>query len=226
MVNNISKIKDTYQPITALVVYQRHTDGYISDNSLPQFFITRHNIHNDGTIGSGSPITEAFFRGLAESYSPIRYIHERVIAQSPSVIIWWRPASTVWLNFSKQTGIKSGRYPLPPMVFALKLNGKTIYNWALRNNERPKPTTKLYCSPLYNVYDDGRCCMGNAVAPGEPDVEAWESIFTGSACTNELPPSFKGGKPQEVWNRLRGKDVFPVVVLTDAGKTINSLITG
>ena len=220
---NIAQINDDYVPVEALIVYQKTGGDRVFESTLPKFFITEYAVFEDGTLGEGSPLTEQFVGALARGLFPLDYIHERVIAQSPAITIWWKPASTARVAFSRDTGVTGGgKYPLPPMVF--KLTGGKLYNWALKDNVRPDKTTKLYRSPFFNIYDNGKCCMGNVKVPDALDIVKWEATFIGGKCTDELPPYFRKGTPKDVWNQIRGKDIFPVEILAETGLTVNNII--
>jgi len=222
MVINIDQIEHRYTPVSVLVIHQNDTQSYRADQNLPNIVVTRHSVYEDGSIGAGSPLTEEFVCAIGSHLLPLDIIHERVIAQSANIMIWWRPACVSRLTFAKSTGIASGKYPVPPLLFML--DGTMLFNWALRDNSRPVRETKLYRSPFFNIYDNGRCCMGDINIPDTANIEKWEDIFVGGRCTKELPPTFKNGNPRDVWNQLKGKAVFPVETLRGTGETVKSVI--
>ena len=215
---NICSIKPIFEPINALVVYKNKEPDY--ESQLCRYFVMNHEILTDGKIGAGRPLTERFINNIMKNRDEkCRYVDERVVMISTAVTVWWKPLSVEYLYFSPSTGIKSGRYPLPPMLFALKeTNGHfTLFNFALSESKRPAPKTPVYHSPLLNVHADGRCCMGNVGVPTSYDISAWEKVYFGSTCTPDLLPTVNDN-PKVLWNNLLDKTEFPVSKLVHYGK--------
>ncbi len=207
---NISKIIPDFEPVNALVVYKNKEPDY--ESQLCRYFVMNHEILANGNIGTGKPLTERFINDIMKNRDEkYRYVDEKVVMISNNVTVWWKPKSVEYLYFSNKTGIKSGRYPLPPMLFALKeTNGYfTLFNFALSENHRPVPKALVYHSPLLNVYGDGRCCMGNVGVPKSCDITAWEKVYFGSICTPDLLPTVNEN-PIKLWNGLLDKTEFPV----------------
>jgi len=222
MVTNVGEIVDnvSYQPIAVLVIHQRGGKNTENHSELPMFFVSQHEILNNG-IGAGRPVTKQFLNAI--STSTLEYLDERIIAHSDNKTIWWKPAGVFHISFSEQTGVKTGKYPIPALLFMLENN--KLWNWALKENSRPKPETVVYCSPFYNVNPSGSCCMGNIKLPNNREIEEWERIFIGGMCTNDIRPIFKKGEPHKVWNETIGKKQFPVHLLMEYG-TIQNIIDG
>ncbi|KKL72317.1 hypothetical protein LCGC14_2086130, partial [marine sediment metagenome] len=64
------------------------------------------------------------------------------------------------LYFDTKTGIPSGKYPLPKLIF--KLEGNALKVFALNRKDSITDGTPLYHAPLLNIGRQGNVCMGNA----------------------------------------------------------------
>jgi PRTRC genetic system protein B len=128
----------------------------------------------------------------------VDYIPDNVLVYSPErALMWWTPAAVRRLFISEIKGVRSGEYPVPPKLF-LVLKGK-LHTWALGENRRPDPSSAVFRSPFYNVYETGACCMGNIKVPD----------FNGTL-TSHLPPKLSGIEPEDFWKKIKGKKRFPV----------------
>lgn len=78
-----------------------------------------------------------------------------------TAVMWYRPAMKRSLNFSSQLKIKSSVFVNVPATLYLVKN-KELYVFALMTDERPDLKTKLYNAPYFNIYEDGRVCLGTA----------------------------------------------------------------
>jgi len=64
------------------------------------------------------------------------------------------------LYFDTKTGIPSGKYPLPKLVF--KLEGSSLKVFALKRNDTLTDHALLYHALLLNIGRQGNVCTGNA----------------------------------------------------------------
>lgn len=75
-------------------------------------------------------------------------------------LVWYVHPKQHMLYFDANTGIVSGSYPMPKLVF--KLEGKTLNVFSLLRKIKLDGSTDLYHAPLLNVNTRGKVCMGNA----------------------------------------------------------------
>ena len=215
---NISDIKDRFMPVNALIVYKNIGSSY--EQQLSQYFIMKHTILDNGTLGAGKPLTKDFIYKILNggNRQKPQYMQERIVMHSDNITVWWKPEKAEYLSFLPESGIASGMYPLPPMLFALQKQGRgyTLYNFALCQNERPKPETVVYHSPLYNVHNNGQCCMGNVSLPETGEIDTWEKVFFGSTCAPDLKPTLNED-PVAMWNSILNKESFPTSRLVRYG---------
>ncbi len=74
-------------------------------------------------------------------------------------LIWYVHPIQRMLYFDTKTGIPSGKYPLPKLIF--KLEGNALKVFALNRKESLSDNTPLYHAPLLNIGRQGNVCMGN-----------------------------------------------------------------
>ena len=213
----------------ALVIYGYEKTGYEDANSIDHYIVT-HRIDREGRLLEGAPLTRKVLRKICSLVIPLlqslEYLPERVLAYSPgSAMLWWIPVGTRRIFFAKETSLRSGIYPLPAMLF-LVMN-QTLHTWALTASARPELSTAIYHSPLFNVYENGSCCMGDInvshnVSPR--DLNLWEEVFFDGACTSHLLPKLEGIDPYDLWRSMKGKARFPHQHLVPCG-TVEDVIT-
>ena len=201
----------------ALVVYESdEPEGSSRDINVVDCFISLHEIDQQGNLLAGMPLTRKSLQQIAylalPGLSEACYLPEEMLLYSPGhMMAWWNKAASRNLFFTKATGIKSGCYPVPALLFLVR--DKTLHVWALNKNKRPVPNTKVYHAPFNNIYDGGSCCMGNVSLPeaiSPETIRQWEECFFGGAANNELPPKLKTKDPKSLWKSLAGKEQFPV----------------
>ncbi len=216
-----------YDATTALILYslRRGSDeSYLShDEQGLQNYVTLHRIE-DGAVLEGKPITKKQLLRLCQSVMPKLkakpiYLPPEVLSYNSidgSVMVWWRPAGMQTIFFSKEMKIKSGKAPLPPLVFIFTQG--SIRTVALKKDRRPDPETDVYFTPFYN---DG--CMGNAKVPisvTAKETRDLEELFFQGAFTSHVTPTLEGIDGQRLWSGLTrsGLTEFPYDCLKKRGK--------
>lgn len=182
----------------------------------------------------GVPITLeslADFAELAAKRTSYRgFVHDRVVYLAPYTIAWWVPACTrrVWFKSAGKLGERSGDAKHPPLVFIV--NKKSWSVFALRDNQRPRADTKLCRAPYFNVWDDGRICVGNVDTPdsitGE-SIKPFEDAFFRSRFThaNAARLIHRRGGAERLWLDLLDGADFPLHQLLDAKQTLARAIS-
>ena len=204
-------------------------DNFTGDSEIPTSFVTMHRIRN-GEVCEGFPVTRRKLLNLFKRIQPslksdLSYLPENVLAYSPYnvVLLWWLPGGVRHLFFDESTKIKSGKAPVPPLLFRYNGIGLTVF--ALKENKRPLPETDIFHSPFYNWG-----CMGNVRLPEKPgpaDTKKLEDLFFRSAFTFHNPPKLQGTTGDGLWQSLvgSGKEQFPSGCLVKAGK-LRDLLKG
>lgn len=201
-------------------------------------YLTLHRagaLNGRATLGPGQPATQALLRGLADACGAAGglagWIAPTLLFIAPGTIAWWRPPQPATLFFSHQKGGAknfSDRAPQPGLVFLVR--EKKWFVWALAGNVRPTPTTALYHAPHFNVWADGRICVGNVELPKQltPDMAAaYERAYFDSRFTHPNHPHTCTGDAVELWRGLIADfgGPFPVARLVPAGKTLHDAVT-
>lgn len=216
-----------YDATTALILYslRRGSDvNYLSHEEQGlQNYVTLHRI-DGGLVREGRPITKKQLLRLCQTVMPKlkakpSYLPPEVLYYSNvdgSMMVWWRPAGVRTLFFSKEMKIRSGKTPLPPLVFIF--NQGSIRTVALKEDRRPGPDTDVYFTPFYN---DG--CMGNARVPisvTTKETGDLEDLFFRGAFTAHSTPILKGTDARKLWSGLIGSGLktFPHECLKKKGQ--------
>ena len=217
----------------ALIIHElRKTtcqDDLTADSNIPTSFVTMHRIRN-GEVCEGFPVTRRkllnLFKVIQHSLGGnLSYLPENVLAYVPYniTLLWWVSGGVRHLFFDESTCIKSGKAPVPPLLF--RYNGMGLTVFALKENKRPLPETDIFYSPFYNWG-----CMGDVRLPEKPgpaDTKKLEDLFFRSAFTFHNPPRLEGTTGDGLWKSLvgSGKKEFPFKCLMKAGK-LKDLLKG
>jgi PRTRC genetic system protein B len=208
----------------ALIIYGYEKDPRYEEpaNSIDHY-VTKHRIDGEGRLLEGAPLTRETLHKICSLVIPalqtMEYIPEKVLAYSPgTAILWWSQSATRRVFFTKETGLRSGNYPLPAALF-LVVN-RMLHTWAIATTTRPEPSTAIYHSPFFNVYEGGSCCMGNIDLPrnvSPSDINNWEKAFFDGACNGHIAPKLRGIEPYELWKAMKARTEFPKEHLVPCG---------
>lgn len=204
-------------------------------------YATIHDLANVGTkarpnvqIMPGSPISqESLIRSLgslAEKYVlNAELLPENVLSFSPIHLVWWSPATKRRVFFkTKELGERTAIVPHPPLLH-LVVKG-SWYIFALKEDQRPTKETALHHAPYFNVYDDGKICVGTAQIPDQLTaalIPDWENAFFESAFTHINGQIKKASHPRgeyALWKELLDgvHESFPLEYLVPRNATLES----
>lgn len=134
------------------------------------------------------------------------------------------------LYFAENLEIPNGIAEIPAMIWYANKRNLTVF--ALANNRRPREKTQLYHAPFFNVYDNGKVCMGTVdvniqnSSSVEEFTEKWEDYFFNSYFShlmNEHNPI--NGNCVNLWRNLANiEKSFPKQVLKSTNKTLKQLL--
>jgi PRTRC genetic system protein B len=145
-------------------------------------------------------------------------------------VLWYTKAQQRQLYFVSGLGIPNGIVQVPPMLWFANKNNLAVF--ALATDRRPTEKTPLHYAPFFNIYEDGKVCMGTVnidiknSASVEEFIQAWESYFFNSYFSHLLGShSPIKGNCVKVWKDLIGTDkTFPKEVLKKNNKTLKNLL--
>lgn len=219
----------TYKPMAALVVYK---------NENSDSFLELHTIRRDGSMAEGRPVSMKFIQTLLEGFSSeYRSVPHGTIPANmlycdtragKETYIWYNPPMKRQRYFADSLGLEDGVYHVPGTIYAVK-NG-TLYVYCFEG-KKPKMERKVLGVPYFNVYGDGRVCMGSA-RPKIPDtenisyedvMEAWEDAFWGSRDVHTNGSPSTRGNLIETIKKYKDKP-FNTAELTVRNETLGNLL--
>ncbi|MBR8093215.1 MULTISPECIES: PRTRC system protein B [Burkholderia cepacia complex] len=184
----------------------------------------------NAVIGPGQPASRAALVDaldrLAEREQTRALFHPRLLGRGADYAVWYVPPGKRHLAFNHPSvgGKKAGTCALPGLVFFLVRDD--WYVFAYRGKRRPSARTPLYRTPFYNVWQEGRICVGNIDLPKQgtsAPLEQWEDAFFGTWFTHPNIPEAqllrKGENCGKLWMALlAGKhESFPSALLARMG---------
>ncbi|MFD2939166.1 PRTRC system protein B [Flavobacterium notoginsengisoli] len=237
--NNITQSFGTlYHPKSALVFYEcKGTETAV--------YVEHFDMDKNGSPINAHPLTEREAKALAKALltekekdkaflkssgiMPTNILHINPSADKGAVL-WHTKAKKRKLYFVDGLGIPSGTAYVPPMVWHASKNSLSVF--ALAGNSRPTAKTPLNYAPFFNIYEDGRVCMGSVniniknSASVEEFTSAWEDYFFNSYFSHLMgDKSPIKGNCVSLWKELlaTGK-TFPKEVLQKNHKTLKNLL--
>lgn len=157
-------------PRRAIIVYQNPgqyaNDFYLEDREIK-------NSEGKYVFMAPVPLSHQAMRSIASSFIKKNALsmdfgglianHLLLGINRPGVCaaMWYHPAETRKLNFSSHLKIKGQTAVQIPPILYLALNDN-LYLFSLPDSSRPSGKTKLYNAPFFNIYVDGRVCLGTA----------------------------------------------------------------
>ncbi|WP_428329720.1 hypothetical protein [Mucilaginibacter sp.] len=151
--------------------------------------------------------------------------------QQSGYAVWYTPPQEVPLFFASALGIPSGRGKVPAMIW--KAGREELAVYAVKGNKKPCSKTKLFHAPYFNIYKEGRVCMGTVrvniteAARLEDFMAQWESYFWNSYFSH-LMSEFNPVTENivQLWQEQVATDSpFPVQLLKPTNFTLQNLLT-
>jgi PRTRC genetic system protein B len=228
-------------PVAQLVVYRAEKNAAESDE---EYYVELFDINKAGFAVNGHPLTVKESARLAESLNcntdlntsflqPEGILADNVLYLNPNFggyAIWYTPPRQVELFFKESLKIPSGRTWVPALLW--KATKDNVWVYALSGKGRPTAKTKLCHAPFFNIYQNGKVCMGNVKVriPPQSSLESfmgqWQDYFFNSYFSHmiETDSPVKGNIVQ-AWQQLMASGLkFPAQILKKNGLTLKTLI--
>ncbi|WP_241774953.1 prokaryotic E2 ligase family D protein [Flavobacterium sp. Leaf82] len=227
-----------YHPVKAFVVFKKDTtdksiyvEGYDMDkNGCP---INAHPLSRRETaqlasaLDTSDEITRKFLK-------PSGLLPKKVLHLNPGhdgAAIWYTPAQKVSLFFVESLGITSGEAFVPPLLW--KATKNTLYIYAMDTDKKINEQTVLYHAPFFNLYNDGRVCMGTVKVDIKTDchledfMQWWEQYFFNSYFSHLIGnTSPVKGNIIQFWQKLvNTTKPFPIKSLIKNSLTIKNILS-
>lgn len=232
-----------------------HQEDRYGGRRIPERVITVCDAYHDGTLAKPQLIDPVTFADAIldahhqEDRETLVFQPANILASGRSALVWWRPAGPAKLYFKLPSGEDEPRYTalngrdisLPALVFRGSAHGLMV--WALAENKRPSPETRLMAAPFMNLINGGpQVCLGsarsadlrNATARASAPAE-WERIFFESNFTHTPPALAYDATLQDYPTLLElcaqgaaagFADFFPTCLLRPSKHTLADAIAG
>jgi PRTRC genetic system protein B len=237
--NNITNSFGTlYHPVKALLLYQRSGGQNEATN-----YVESYDMDKDGCPINGHPLSVKEANALAKSLliaekkqrnflNPKDLLSRDVIflkTGNDGFALWRTPARQVKLLFTESLDIPCGEANVPALLWKA---GKTHLSIFAILDEDVDGNTPLYHAPFFNVYADGKVCMGNVPVKIPNDcaledfIRLWQEYFFNSYFSHlfggHLPVK---GNIVQLWQKLvKSNKPFPTDKLIPNNIPINKLI--
>lgn len=237
-VNNIAENFGTlYYPKSALVFYE--TAGTDTDMYVEHFDMDKNGMPINAhplTVKEANVLAKALQTDEEKSKAflkPKGILPTNILHINPSekgTVLWYTKPRQRQMYFVNGLGIPNGVAQVPPMLWFANKSNLAVF--ALATDKRPTDKTALYYAPFFNIYEDGKVCMGTVTidiknsASVEEFIKAWESYFFNSYFSHLLGShSPIKGNCINVWKDLIGTGKpFPKEVLKKNNKTLKNLL--
>ncbi|MDI5950316.1 PRTRC system protein B [Flavobacterium yafengii] len=227
-----------YHPVKAFVVYQKNT----SDKSI---YVEAYDMDKNGYPLNAHPLSVHESTNLANTLDtseelkrnflkPSGLLPKNILYLNPDqngYAIWHTPAQKVDLFFVEALCIPNGRASLPPLLW--KASKNTLWIFAMDSDAGINELTILSHAPFFNLYQDGRVCMGTVSVNIKADclleefIALWQQYFFNSYFSHLIgDKSPVKGNIIQLWQGLVGsKKQFPIKSLIKNGLTIKKLLS-
>ncbi|MBF4491524.1 PRTRC system protein B [Flavobacterium sp. MR2016-29] len=241
--NNLIDITESfgtlYHPKSALVFYESKGTG-------KEMYVEHFDMDKNGTPINAHPLTEREAEALAKALHsekqkenaflksggilPTNILHINP-NRDKGAVLWYTKSQKRPLYFIDGLGIPSGQAFVPAMIWQATKNSLRVF--ALMGNSRPTEKTPLYYAPFFNIYEDGRVCMGSVniniknSACVEEFTKAWEDYFFNSYFSHLMGENSPvKGNCVSLWKDLVGTGrTFPTPLLKANNKTLKNLLS-
>ncbi|WP_163407161.1 PRTRC system protein B [Flavobacterium ajazii] len=226
-----------YHPVKAFVVYEQTVDKniYVESFDIDKngFAINAHplSIRESTALASALDTSEELKNGF---FKPKGLLPGNILYINPDrngFVIWHTPAQNTELFFVGSLGIPNGTASVPPLLW--KASKNTLWLYALDDTTNISKETCLSNAPFFNLYHDGKVCMGTVKINIRTDfsledfISEWEKYFFNSYFShligNKSPVK---GNIIQLWKSLiNTRKKFPLTSLLKNGLTIKQLLS-
>ncbi|SDH29463.1 PRTRC system protein B [Mucilaginibacter gossypii] len=234
--NITQQFGNLYEPLKALLIYR--------NSEKKSIYVEAFDMDQHGKPINAHPLTVQESISLAKALDtsedlqtsfldPVGLMPNNVLYINRgrnAFALWHTPSQKVRLLFKEGLAIPNGEAFVPPMVW--KATKTTLYVYALNNNDPLTLNSSLCQSPYFNIYGDGKVCLGTVSIQIPKDcgleefMRQWQIYFFNSFFSHTLG----GGSPikgniVQLWQKLMNTDTpFPLEKLNPIKTTLKALI--
>lgn len=234
MRNCIHQIGEMYYPKRAIVNYCSANGGVCFEY---------YDINRNGRLTNARPLSSNEAQALAKTMhaftgadtgflAPQSILNGDVLYLSTGETgraIWYTPAGHRQLLFSESLNIPCGQFQLPALIWCATATELRLF--AIRDFHTPKQETPLYHAPFFNLYRNGKVCMGTVNKRFPPDCSLeefrhrWQEYFFNSYFTHLIDQHIPIKDIVSLWQNLgRTGAPFPTSKLKPASLTLKNLL--
>src|SRR5579872_4647907 len=157
-------LNDLYLPEKALIIYRHaanETEVYVEAYDMDRYGkpINAHPlaVEECRQLASALETSQELQNGFLKSRGllPANVLH---LNTQQGFAIWHTPPQTVPLLFKSSLNIPCGEAKIPAMIW--KADRDTLQVFAMKGKRKPETDTVLFHAPYFNIYHDGKVCMG------------------------------------------------------------------
>ncbi|QEC74724.1 PRTRC system protein B [Mucilaginibacter ginsenosidivorax] len=245
--NNVTnEFNDKYIPYKALLIYncERENDYNSNTDEAVSMYVESYDIGLQGNPINAHPLSLQESIALAELLQSSAEMQNGFLkskgmfpnnllyvnADTNGYAVWYTPPQQRELFFVKDLGIPCGKAYVPGMVW--KATRDSLFIFAVKGKSKPTAKTALHYAPYFNIYSDGRVCMGNVninIDRGthlENFMTQWEAYFFGSYFSHTISGGSQiNGNIVQLWQQqVSTENRFNELLLVKNGLTLNQLI--
>jgi PRTRC genetic system protein B len=227
-----------YHPVKAFVIYQKNA----ADKSI---YVESYDMNKNGYPTNAHPLSLKESTELANALDTSEELQRNFLKSSgllPKNVlyinpdhngyaIWYTPAQRVDLFFVESLAIPNGKASLPPLLW--KASKNSLYIYAIDTVTEISEQTTLSHAPFFNLYEDGKVCMGTvsvsikAECLLEEFMQQWEQYFFNSYFSHLIrEKSPVKGNIIQLWQSLvNRRKQFPMKSLIKNDLTLKQLLS-
>jgi len=236
---NITHLQyDLFLPQKALIIYQSAADD---KNDM---YVEAYDMDKAGKPINAHPLSVQECAALAQALNqtpelstgflkPKGLLPETILYINPcqsAFAVWFTPGREASLLFKNELGIPSGTAIVPAMIW--KATKHDLYVYAVKDGTKPQENTPLYHAPFFNIYKDGKVCMGtvnveiDTRCSLEDFISQWEQYFYNSYFSHLIGGFIPAGQNiVQLWQGLiHTQKPFPEKVLVKNGQTLKDIL--
>lgn len=200
-----------------------------------KYYLERRDIVN-GKMATGIPLTEKCLTDIFDTISSedsdtihglipnnLLYADGRCGREK---YVWYNKPEKRSVFFNKEAGVPDGEMWVPGLVYVASATSLSVFAF-----KGKKPKNKLFTAPFFNIYNDGRVCLGSAKVdkPSELTyqsiIQYWEKMFWASEFVHILGDNpVKNNLSTITKTCIETGDYFPEVELLSTKTNLKDLL--
>ncbi|UOE47890.1 PRTRC system protein B [Mucilaginibacter sp. SMC90] len=242
--NITNNISHNYTPVKAMLIYSKSNNDQEDEYGPEEVYVESYDIGHNGRPINAHPLSvkECYLFGemlRSAKRSQNSFLKCRGILppnllylgmEREGFAVWHTPPMERKLYFVESLGIPSAAVKIPAMLWKGSRESLSVY--ALKGNRKPLLNSPVFHAPYFNMYGDGRVCMGtvdlkiDAFTCLEDFIRLWEDYFFNSYFSHTIDGGSNAGKNiVQLWQEQAAMgQKFPEEQLISTGKTLVQII--